>query len=111
MDIPNIRQVVHVGSPYTVKAYLQETGRAGRNGKPSVAHLYYNNRDIGKNRVGMEDDMRQFCSSKDVCLRNLLLKSLDYEQDIIMKPLHICCGVCEKQCKCSTCSNLGIRKL
>ena len=106
VDIPNIRQVVHIGPPYTVKAYFQETGRAGRDGKPSVAHLY-----IGKNRVGMEDDMREFCSSKDVCLRKLLLKSLDYEQDVTIKPLHVCCGVCEKQCECSSCSNLGIGKL
>ncbi|XP_028417517.1 uncharacterized protein LOC114541921 [Dendronephthya gigantea] len=48
VDIPNIRQVIHVGPPYSVKAYFQETGRAGRDGKPSTASLYYNNRDIGK---------------------------------------------------------------
>ena len=27
-DIPDIRQVIHVGPPHTVKAYFQETGRA-----------------------------------------------------------------------------------
>ena len=73
VDIPNIRQV---GPPYTVKAYFQETGRAGRDGKRSMACLYYNNRDIAKNRTGMEGKMRNFCSSDEKCLRKLLLKSL-----------------------------------
>jgi ATP-dependent DNA helicase RecQ len=54
VDIPDIRQVVHIGPPRTVKAYIQETGRAGRDGRPSVAYLYYNNRDIAPDRIGMQ---------------------------------------------------------
>jgi ATP-dependent DNA helicase RecQ len=111
VDIPNIRQVIHVGPPCTVKAYFQETGRAGRDGKQSSACLYYNNRDIGVNRVGMQDDMRQFCSNKDMCLRKLLLKSLDYEQTDLVRPLHHCCSVCQEQCSCSVCLDDLLRKL
>ena len=88
VDIPDILQIIHVGPPCTVKAYFQETGRAGRDRKPSSACLYYNNRDTGKNRVGMQDDMREYCISDDMCLRKLLLKSLDFKQDIIVTPLH-----------------------
>ena len=111
VDIPDIRQVIHVGPPSTVKAYFQETGRAGRDGKHSSAHLHYNNRDIGKNRVGMQDDMRDYCSSDKICLRKLLLKSLDYEQDEFVEPLHLCCGVCEKECNCSMCLQLLMENL
>ena len=75
--------------------------RAGRDGKPSSACLFYNNRDIGKNRVAMSDDMRHFCSSSDMCLRNLLLNALDPEQTSLVKPLHVCCSVCKLNCKCS----------
>ena len=103
VDIPDIRQIIHVAPPCTVKAYFQETGRAGRDGKPSSACLYYNNRDIGKNRVGMQDDMCEYCISNDMCLRKLLLKSLNFKQDIIITPLHNCCSVCKVQCECLEC--------
>ena len=56
VDIPDIRQIIHIGPPISVKTYFQETGRAGRDSKPSFASLYYNNRDISKNRVNMQDD-------------------------------------------------------
>ena len=103
VDIPNIRNVIHISPPCTVKAYFQETGRAGRDGKPSSACLYYNNREIAKNRMGMQDDMRHFCRTDNECLRRLLLKSLDYKQDILVEPSHLCCSVCENECECSLC--------
>ena len=59
--IPSIRTVIHVGPPHTVREYFQETGRAGRGGKQAHALLYYNNRDIAKNRKSMSDDARSFC--------------------------------------------------
>lgn len=111
VDIRNIRQIIHIGPPSTVKAYFQETGRAGRDGKLSTACLYYNNRDIAKSRTGMQDDMRAYCMSKDICLRKLLLQSLDYEQDTASKPQHNCCDVCEKVCDCFTCLELFIQDL
>jgi superfamily II DNA helicase RecQ len=50
VDIPGIRKIIHVGSLGSVQQYCQETGRARRDGLPSKVVLYYNNRDIGKNR-------------------------------------------------------------
>jgi ATP-dependent DNA helicase RecQ len=52
VDIPDIHNVIHIVPPCTVKAYFQETGRAGRDGKPASATLYYNNRDIAKKQSG-----------------------------------------------------------
>ena len=103
VDVPSIRTVIHVGPPCSVKAYFQETGRAGRDGKPANAILHFNNRDIAKNRAGMQDDMRIFCRSTDTCLRGLLLKSLDYNQTTPVEPLHLCCNICAKQCQCQQC--------
>ena len=101
VDIPDIHQVIHIGPPCSVK--FQETGHAGRDGKLSTALLHYNNQDIGKNRAGMQDDMQEYCSSENLCLRRLLLKSLDFKLDAnnSVKHLHLGCNVCEEKCKCS----------
>ena len=48
VDIKDIRSVAHITPPYTIQSYFQETGRAGRNGQPATAILYFNNRDIEK---------------------------------------------------------------
>jgi ATP-dependent DNA helicase RecQ len=39
IDVPNIRLIVHFGIPGSVEDYVQETGRAGRDGGPSEAVL------------------------------------------------------------------------
>ena len=103
VNIPDICQIIHVAPPCIMKAYFQETGRAGRDGKSLSACLFYNNRDTAKNIVAMHDDMRNFCSSDDICLRKLLLKLMDLEQTVPVKPIHLCCSVCKEQCKCSKC--------
>ena len=47
LDVPNVRMVIHYQQPASVEDYLQEFGRAGRDGKPSLAVLLTDDDDIG----------------------------------------------------------------
>ena len=103
VDIPSIRHVIHVGPPRTIREYFQETGRAGRDGCLSTATLYYNNRDIAKNRQGMSEDVRTFCRLENACLREFLLKCLDRSEVDFRTVGHLCCSYCTSSCTCQDC--------
>jgi len=50
VDKPDVRFVAHLDVSESIDAYFQELGRAGRDGAPAVAKLFYRVEDLGRRR-------------------------------------------------------------
>jgi ATP-dependent DNA helicase RecQ len=46
VDKPDVRRVVHVHAPRSLEGYIQEVGRAGRDGAPATGTLLYDEADL-----------------------------------------------------------------
>ncbi len=98
VDCRDIRTIIHWGVPADVEQYVQETGRAGRDGIQAEAVLHN-----GKIGIHTSLGMRNYVENTSVCRRVLLLGNfLLYSNDNISKCK--CCDLCSQICTCITCS-------
>jgi len=54
VDRPDVRRVIHYDIPRSIEAYVQETGRAGRDGEPAGCVLLFNPGDLHVQRFFIE---------------------------------------------------------
>ena len=71
IDCPDIRRIIHIGPPRTMEEYFQEAVRAGRDGNPADAIIYFNSYDISKSKKNMQDVMRTLVASSE-CRRKTI---------------------------------------
>jgi len=57
IDKPDVRFVAHAGIPKSIEAYYQETGRAGRDGDPATAMLFWGAEDFARARRRIETEI------------------------------------------------------
>jgi len=59
IDKPDVRFVAHAGLPKSIEAYYQETGRAGRDGDPALAQLFWGAEDFARARRRIETEVEE----------------------------------------------------
>ena len=96
VDCKGVHRTIHFGPSKNVEAFIQETGRAGRDGKPSFSFLLY--KGLMLNHV--ERDIKDYLKTKE-CRRKTLLKQFGIENITISGPLHTCCDNCAQRCHCN----------
>ncbi len=94
VDKKNIRTVVHLEPSPTVESYVQEAGRAGRDGKESSAILLWSpedTRNFMQNNVRQNDRSRYmaFYAQAVTCRRQILMKALGAE-NIVCSGCDVC---------------------
>ena len=101
IDCQNVRQIIHVGTPDDVCSYIQETGRAGRDGAISMATLL-------KSKIyhQVDDDIKQYVTNSNKCRRDILFGYMDNYTHTDFDKMCLCCDVCARSCVCGMCKEM-----
>ena len=116
VDKADIRTVIHRDCAPSVEAYLQESGRAGRDGNQSAAILLWGPEDENAlARAGTEaargrlQALTRYARDSKRCRRHALLALLDYNANGEV-PEKNCCDVCHPKGSSYPTDSAGLRE-
>jgi len=108
VDKADVRTVIHRDCAPSVEAYLQESGRAGRDGEQSQAVLLWGPDDemtLKRAKTKADDAacarvsaLLRYARDIENCRRHSLIKMLDYNADGEV-PEKNCCDVCDNKAR------------
>ena len=88
-----VHRIMHYGPSKNIEAFVQETGRDGRDGHQSNSFLLYHGMLLNH----VEGDIKLFIKSTD-CRRKAILEHFDNDNERPLK--HLCCDHCANNCDC-----------
>jgi len=95
VNCKEVHRVVHFGPAKNLECYVQECGRAGRDGQPSTCLLLHN----GLLAAHCADDIKDYLSNDKECRRTFVYSYFPGEFSSTVSG-HQCCDICAKSCRC-----------
>ena len=96
VNCKGVQRIIHLGPSKSVEAYIQESGRAGRDGSQSKALLLYQPLML----LHVEKDMKDYVKGKYTCRRAFLMSHFDGKgakpQTSDSQSDFVCCDLCSK---------------
>ena len=100
INFSDVRTVIHYGPPRDAEEFIQEIGRAGRDGMPARAVLLF----TGHHLKNCQKSVKEYCTSTLGCLRRKLLDEFETVEETAINVHdsagHNCCLHCHKECMC-----------
>lgn len=94
VNCKGVNKVIHFGPSKSIEAYIQESGRAGRDGKPSWAILFYQSLML----INVDQEMKEYVRGRYNCRRQFLMGHF-LETSVMSADSGSNCICCDLCCK------------